>query len=196
MRIDSTIKYRYLIDTPIRPFKLHQFYISKYFTYLIHKFRRTCVPRQSRNRRRPTAASQITINMDACRSFQDGYDRIKNRNCVSVESEFTPISRRGTISCEGAILHAPPDVLCIVLKQLVRKGIPEPSSGDTAMDINQAELSTPFLSKRFSPEVMMNDGLRDAARLGSTCRGWRDAYKSLLMQDVRLSIEVRQFKVY
>ena len=155
------------------------------------------MPRQSRNRRQPSAASQqITINMDACRSFQDGYDRIKNRNCVSMESEFTPISRRGTISCEGAILHAPPDVLCIVLKRLVRKGIPEPSSRDTAVEINQAEFSSPFLSKSFSPEVMMNDGLRDAARLGSTCRGWRDAYKSLLMQDVGLSIEVRLFNFY
>ena len=35
-----------------------------------------------------------------------------------------------------------------------------------------------------------DSGLRDAARLGMACRGWRQAYRELLLADVGLSIKV------
>ena len=35
-----------------------------------------------------------------------------------------------------------------------------------------------------------DSGLRDAARLGTVCRGWRQAYRGLLLADVGLSIKV------
>ena len=112
----------------------------------------------------------------------------KSTTDASRMEEKAPVLRRGTISCEGAILRAPPDVLGIVVNRLVMRG----KSGDSRLGAGAggSSSSSNLLSESSTPAVMVDDGLRDAARLGSTCRIWRDAYRALLLQNVGLSIEV------